>query len=260
MTTYKSPLVQQNWEKWFENRDNDAANELIKSYHYLVVFHVDRIAINLPQSVSRDDLESYALLGLYDAMKKFEADRQLKFDTYASFRIRGSIIDGLRKEDWLPRTLREKTKQVNTVSEELEQQLHREPSSEEIAEKIGHITAIEVETIINDAFVSNVLSIEGKRNSQSEEIDDNIGYYIPDDETPLPDDYILNLEFKEELAQKIRMLNDTEQMVIGLFYFDELTMTEIGEVLELTTSRISQIHKSSIFKLRHTLEKMSQTD
>src|SRR5699024_9084724 len=92
-------------------------------YHHLVLFHVERISINLPQSVSWDDLESYALQGLYDALKKFEPERQLKFDTYASFRIRGSIIDGLRKEDWLPRTLRDKAKKIDGISEKLEQQL-----------------------------------------------------------------------------------------------------------------------------------------
>lgn len=194
-------------------------------------------------------------MGLFDALKKFEPQRQLKFDTYASFRIRGSIIDGLRKEDWLPRSLREKTKQIESISEQLEQALQRAPSSLEIAEKLG-LTATEVETIINDAFVSNVLSIESKVNSHSENMDDNLGYSIPDETIPLPDDHMLNMELKKELSEKIRALNKNEQMVVSLFYNDELTMTEIGDVLELTTSRISQIHKSAIFKLRKSLEKI----
>ena len=222
----------------------------------MVLFHVERISINLPQSVSWDDLESYALQGLYDALKKFEPERQLKFDTYASFRIRGSIIDGLRKEDWLPRTLRDKAKKIDGISEKLEQQLQREPTSEEIASAIGGLTAHEVETIINDAFVSHVLSIDSKSNNQSEDTDDNTGYHIPDDNILLPDDYIVKEEFAAELAQKIKSLNQNEQMIISLFYFDELTMTEIGDVLGLTTSRISQIHKSAIFKLRHILQEI----
>src|SRR5690625_4267661 len=252
----KSSVEEELWNRWIQANDRDAANELIKKYTYLVMFHVERIATHLPSNVHKDDLISLAYMGLFDAIKRFEPNRDLKFDTYASFRIRGSIIDGLRKEDWLPRTLRDKAKQIDVISEKLEQQLQREPTSEEIASEIGGLTAHEVETIINDAFVSHVLSIDSKSNNQSEDTDDNTGYHIPDDNTLLPDDHILKEEFAAELAQKIQSLNQNEQMIISLFYYDELTMTEIGNVLGLTTSRISQIHKSAIFKLRHILQEI----
>lgn len=219
---------------------------------YLVNFHVERIAINLPSNVSRSDLESFALMGLFDAIKKFEPDRELKFDTYASFRVRGSIIDGLRREDWLPRLLRDKIKRIEAVSQELLQELHRTPSSTEIAERIGS-SKEEVETIVRDSLFSNVLSIESRPSHHSDEYEEGIGSSIPDESSPTPDEHLLNNELKEELTEGINMLNGNEKHVISLFYHEEFTMTEIGEVLSLTTSRISQIHKTALFKLRKSL-------
>lgn len=222
---------------------------------YLVNFHVDRMAYTLPSSINKDDLQSFALMGLLDAINKFEPKRNLKFDTYASFRIRGSIIDGLRKEDWLPRTLREKSKQIEQVTEELEQLLQRPPSSSEIARKLD-ITPEEVETIIQDSLFANILSIEQKPKDSSNELKDGIGYTVPDEKVTLPDEHIFQMELRKELSQSIKLLNENEQLIISLFYHDELTMTEIGEVVGLTTSRISQIHKRALFKLKKSLEKL----
>lgn len=250
-----SPQENKLWKNWLEKNDNDAANELVKNYMYLVSFHVERIAVNIPHYVNREELESFALMGLYDALKKFEPDRELKFDTYASFRIRGSIIDGLRKEDWLPRLLREKSKQIEQVTQELIQELQRMPTSSEIAKKMN-MTAEEVETIVSDSLFANVLSIDNQMNHDNDETGEGTGYEIPDRSSITPDEHVLNIELKEELIEGIKVLNDNEKNVISLFYHDELTMTEIGDVLDLTTSRISQIHKNAIFKLRKTLEKI----
>ncbi|RDW19505.1 FliA/WhiG family RNA polymerase sigma factor [Oceanobacillus arenosus] len=255
MTTNDTPIEQEHWNNWIMYRSNDAANELIIHYMYLVNFHVERIASNVPKSVSRDDIKSLGLLGLYDALKKFDPSRDLKFDTYASFRIKGSILDGLRKIDWLPRSLREKTKKVDQATLELEQALQRQPSSQEIADTLG-ISSQEVESIVSDSLYANVLSIEEKSKNGSEGLKEGIGYSIPDDEAILPDTMLLQGEWKEELVAGIKALNKNEQMIVSLFYFDELTFTEIGQVLDLTTSRISQIHKKAIFKLKNTLTKI----
>ncbi|WP_106497602.1 FliA/WhiG family RNA polymerase sigma factor [Lentibacillus sp. Marseille-P4043] len=255
MTANKSPLEQKLWHNWVENKDNDAANELIQNYMYLVSFHVERIASHLPSNVSKDDIKSFGLMGLFDALKKFDPNRDLKFDTYASFRIRGAIIDGLRKEDWLPRSIREKTKKIEKVSVELEQKLHRSPTSEEIATKVG-LEAREVETLIRDTLFANVLSIEDKPKEATNEHKEGIGYILPDEASVLPDEQMMQSELNQELAQGIKSLNENEQMVISLFYHEELTLTEIGHVLGLTTSRISQIHRKAIFKLRNTLQKI----
>ncbi|MFZ3576631.1 FliA/WhiG family RNA polymerase sigma factor [Virgibacillus sp. DJP39] len=256
MNTDNSPLEKELWDKWLSDQDSDSANELIKNYLYLVNFHVERIASHLPKNVSKDDLKSFGLLGLYDALKKFETSRDLKFDTYASFRIRGAIIDGLRKEDWLPRSIREKTKKIEQVSQYLEQKYQRKPSSSEIAKELN-MTALEVETNTMDSLFANVLSIEEKPKDGFNDHKEGIGYSITDNDTSVsPDGHLLTKEIKKELVTSIKSLNENEQMVISLFYNEELTLTEIGQVLELTTSRISQIHKKAIFKLRNTLAKM----
>ncbi|WP_174880391.1 sigma-70 family RNA polymerase sigma factor, partial [Metabacillus niabensis] len=125
------------WQKWINLRDTHAGNVLIKKYMPLVSYHVQRISVGLPKSVSKDDLMSLGLFGLYDALEKFDPNRDLKFDTYASFRVRGAIIDGLRKEDWLPRSSREKAKKVEATIDKLEQKHLRNVSSKEIANELG---------------------------------------------------------------------------------------------------------------------------
>lgn len=194
-------------------------------------------------------------MGLLDALYKFEPERDLKFHTYASFRIRGAIIDGLRKEDWLPRTLRDKAKQIEAVTVELEQELQRVPTAKEIAQQIG-VTESEVEEIVKDSLYANILSIESKQPDHQAQQTETIAYSIIDEQTKTPEQQLLSLEINDELMKGIQKLSDNEQLVISLFYHDELTMTEIGEVLSLTTSRISQIHKRAIFKLRKILKKV----
>ena len=137
MKSGNSLLEDKLWNDWITNKSSEAANELIVNYMYLVNFHAERISSQLPKSVSKEDVKSLGLLGLYDALKKFDPTRDLKFDTYASFRIRGSIIDGLRKEDWLPRSIREKAKKVEQAAEQYEQKHPREATAGEIAEMLG---------------------------------------------------------------------------------------------------------------------------
>lgn len=240
------------WKNWKENQDADAANQLIEKYMYLVHFHSERISTHLPSNVDKDDIKSLGMLGLYDAMKKFEPERELKFETYASFRIRGAIMDGLRKEDWLPRSIREKTKKVEQAQARLEQVMQREATAQEIAKETG-MTVQEVEETIQNSLFANVLSIEEERKESEQE---GGGYSIEDESSPLPEQKLLEKEIKKELIQGIKSLNEKEQTVISLFYNEELTLTEIGYVLNLSTSRISQIHKRAIFKLRKTLGKL----
>ncbi|WP_382397073.1 FliA/WhiG family RNA polymerase sigma factor [Lentibacillus salinarum] len=254
MATSESPLVQSLWKQWLESNDESAANELIDHYMYLVSFHVERISSHLPANVSKDDLNSFGMIGLYDALTKFQHTRELKFDTYASFRIRGAIMDGLRKEDWLPRSIRDKTKKVEQASQELEQTYQRQPTSEEIAEKAG-MSVDEVEESVRHTLVANLLSIEEKPTQESE-YKEGVGHTVPDHLSVQPDEYMLQSELKNELVESMQSLNQNEQLVVSLFYHQELTLTEIGQVLELTTSRISQIHRKAIFKMRQSLRKI----
>lgn len=122
------------WKSWTESKDPQAGDLLMRKYIPLVNYHVQRIGAGIPKNISREELKSLGMMGLFDALNKFDYSRELKFDTYASFRVRGAIIDGLRKEDWLPRSSREKAKKLETKIEELEQKLMRHASAEEIAE------------------------------------------------------------------------------------------------------------------------------
>ena len=241
------------WQNWVNSREAQAGDFLVKKYMPLVSYHVQRIAVNLPRNVSRDDLHSLGLIGLYDALEKFDPTRDLKFDTYASFRIRGAILDGLRKEDWLPRNTREKAKRIESAIEKLEQRLMRNATIQEISGELN-MSEEEVQSVMNEHFFANILSIDEKQNEQDDK--EGHSFVIKDERADIPDEKIAKDELIREMTAMISELNDKEQLVISLFYKEELTLTEIGQVMNLSTSRISQIHSKAIFKLRHALEKV----
>lgn len=240
------------WQRWIESRDSEAGDLLVKKYMPLVSYHVQRISVGLPKNVCRDELRSLGLLGLLDALEKFDPNRDLKFDTYASFRVRGAIIDGLRKEDWLPRSTREKAKKLEATIENLEQKYLRKVSVKEVAEAL-ELDEQEVYKTMNEHFFANVLSIDEQPLDQEDS--EVKSFVIKDDKAELPEEKVLQQELIEELTTVISQLNENEQLVLSLFYKDELTLTEIGHILNLSTSRISQIHSKALFKLRQILEK-----
>ncbi|MFE8699101.1 FliA/WhiG family RNA polymerase sigma factor [Cytobacillus sp. FJAT-54145] len=242
------------WEKWVTTRDSHAGNLLVKKYMSLVSYHVQRISVGLPRNVSRDDLRSLGMIGLYDALEKFDPTRDLKFDTYASFRIRGAIIDGLRKEDWLSRSTREKSKRIEAAIEKLEQKYMRTVSAKEIALELN-LTEEEVYTTMNEYFFANILSIDEQPNEQDEK--EGQSFVLKDDKAEIPEEKVMKDELIQEMANMISSLNEKEQLVLSLFYQEELTLTEIGQVMDLSTSRISQIHSKAIFKLRQSLKKIN---
>ncbi|MBD8025746.1 FliA/WhiG family RNA polymerase sigma factor [Ureibacillus sp. Re31] len=237
------------WNRWLNDRDPHAGNMLIKKYKPLVSYHVQRIGAGVPKNVSRDDLMSLGMMGLFDALNKFDINRDLKFDTYASFRVRGAIIDGLRKEDWLPRSAREKAKKMEAQIEKLEQQLMRHATPEELAQYMD-LPIEEVYQTVQEHFFSNVLSINEQQDQEELE---GKAFVIRDNQTKTPEQEAVHAELISDLERNIKKLNDKEQLVLSLFYTEELTLTEIGEILELSTSRISQIHSKALFKLRKCL-------
>ncbi|MDQ0161760.1 FliA/WhiG family RNA polymerase sigma factor [Bacillus alveayuensis] len=241
------------WEKWIQSRDAQAGDMLMKKYLPLVRYHVGRISIGLPKNVDKEDLLSLGMYGLYDALEKYDPKRDLKFDTYATFRIRGAILDGLRKEDWLPRSSREKAKKVEAMIEKLEQKYLRNVTPDEVAKELN-MTTEEVIQVVNENFFSNVLSIDEHLHDQED--GENVKILIKDEKTKTPEELILENELFEQLSELISQLNEKEQMVISLFYKEGLTLTEIGQVLGLSTSRISQIHSRALFKLKSVLEKL----
>ncbi|KXH80005.1 FliA/WhiG family RNA polymerase sigma factor [Sporosarcina sp. HYO08] len=238
------------WKLWIHNRDSEAGDFLARKYTPLVTYHVQRIGSGLPANISRSELMSLGYQGLFDALTKFDPSRDLKFDTYASFRIRGSIIDGLRKEDWLPRSLREKSKRLEEEKMKLEQQLMRHATVYEIADHMN-VSSEEVEQTIQEQYFSNVLSVDEQINEGSE--DDPKTFVIEDEHEKTPEQQLVMDELVGDLAIMIERLTENEQIVLNLFYSDEMTLTEIGEILSLSTSRISQIHSKALTKLRKML-------
>lgn len=242
---------QQYWHRWVNDRDEHAGDILAKKYLPLVNYHVQRISVNLPKSVNRDDIRSLGLMGLFDALEKFDLSRDLKFETYASFRIRGAIMDGLRKEDWLPRSTREKAKLIEATIEKLEQKRMRKISVNEVAAELG-LTEDEVNSVSNENFFANILSMDEQPKDQSEETQT---FVVKDERALTPEEALLKKETLSEIERQIQTLGEKEQLVLDLFYHKELTLTEIGHILNLSTSRISQIHSRALFKLRNVLQK-----
>jgi RNA polymerase sigma factor FliA len=250
------PIIkeQQNiWELWLNEQDPQAGEALVKMYTPLVSYHVQRIAVGLPKNVSKDELYSLGMMGLFDALNKFDPSRDLKFDTYASFRIRGAILDGLRKEDWLPRGTREKAKKIEATIEMLEQRYMRTVTAEEVAACLD-MSVEEVTQTMNEHFFANVLSID----EQNHDTDEKESYVqsLTDKNELTPEEILLKDELIQQLSEEIKKLTEKEQLVLSLFYKEELTLTEIGEVMNLSTSRISQIHSKAIYKLRKLLKRM----
>ncbi|RSK27052.1 FliA/WhiG family RNA polymerase sigma factor [Bacillus sp. HMF5848] len=240
------------WHKWIESRDPEAGDVLIKWYMPLVTYHVQRIAANVPKSISIEELKSLGMAGLLDALEKFDVTRELKFDTYASFRIRGAIIDGLRKEDWMSRTTREKVKRIEATTEKLEQAYMRSVSPSEVAMELN-MKEDEVISIMNESIFANVLSMDDLPVDDDQQERHNIS--LKDNNMPTPEEEVINGEKHHELAAGIKKLNEKEQIVLSLFYNEELTLTEIGQVLQLSTSRVSQIHSKALYKLKDILKK-----
>lgn len=238
------------WNLWRTTKDPTAADALIRYYEPIVQYHVSRIRVNLPKHIHIDDLFSNGYMGLYDALLKFDVKRDLKFDTYASFRVRGAILDGLRKEDRMPRSLREKSKKVEATIERLEQEQMRSITLDEVALALD-MPPEEVGRVLNEGFLSTILSLddEGHRNDQS----DLIRNQVREKKQAEPEFNLLKKESIDGLVNHLLTLNEKEQLVISLFYYEELTLTEIGQVMGISTSRVSQIHSKALFKLKKGL-------
>lgn len=238
------------FHRWINEQDEAAGNELVKKYIPLVNIIVEKIYKKLPTSVQKEELVSLGYIGLYEALKKFNPNLNLKFETYASFRIRGSILDGLRKEDWLPRTKRERTKKIETIIRSLEQKYLRKVTPEEIAKEAG-ITIDEVNTLLDENYYANVLSIDDKFQRNN----DNEGSFdIHDVKSETPEERVIHTERIQELAASIKQLTEKEQLILSLHYTEGMTFTEIGQILDLSTSRISQLHSRTLKKLRTYLQ------
>lgn len=226
-------------------------DRLIAQYMPLVKHVVGRIMVNLPEAIDQDDLLSQGYIGLLQAFEKYDASRGIKFETFAIPRIRGAVLDELRNQDWLPRSLRQKTKAIERAMERLENELGRPAGDEEIAKSMD-LPVEEVRQTLADANVM-VLSLDYVL-SPDDEGGTPLESLVPDKEGKSPTHRMEQKELKEALAQAIEALPPREKLLIGLYYQEGLTMKEIGKVLEVTEARVCQLHAQAVMRIRLKLQ------
>jgi RNA polymerase sigma factor FliA len=244
--------TQQLWLDFRRTGDQKIRDRLILTYAPLVKYVAGRLGSGLPAHVDEGDLVSYGLLGLIGAIERYDPSRDVKFETYAMARIKGQIIDELRSMDWVPRSVRARARNIERAIGELEARLGRAPTDEEIAKKLG-ITEEELEESLGEISRSSIAALDelwtvsgsGGGGDQVALIDT-----IEDEGAPDPQGTLSVTEQKEALADAIARLPEREKLVVTLYYYEELTLREIGEVLGVTESRVSQLHTKAILRLK----------
>lgn len=235
--------------------DIEKRNERIIEYLPLVKFVANRIAGRLPSHVEVDDLINAGIIGLIDALKKFDATLKIKFKTYAEFRIKGAILDELRALDWVPRSTRQKASRLEKAYAELEQRLGRSASDAEMM-AFMQIEQKEFDHLVSDARGVALISLDELRSDNDENFERNLLEYLADPEGLSPAESLNLDQIYRIVANTIDQLPEKERLVISLYYYEELTMKEIGEIMSITESRVSQIHTKAILRLRGRLVKV----
>jgi len=236
------------WKQYAETRNPAVREKLILEYAYLVKYIAGRLNIYFGQNVEYDDLVGFGIFGLIDAIDKFDMGKGVKFETYASLRIRGAIIDSIRELDWVPRSLRQKNKELEKIYWEIENQLGHSASDKDVADKLG-VSLDEFYKLLNDVNLSSMISLE-EFLEQNYEIGVEPTTKNKDDR---PESYVELNEIKEILGEAIDKLPEKEKKVISLYYFEELTLKEISAIMNVSESRISQLHTKAVLRLRGKL-------
>lgn len=238
------------WSEYKLNETPKMRDALIVHYSPLVKYVAGRVAVGLPQNVEQADLVSYGMFGLIDAIDKFEPDRGFKFETYAISRIKGAILDELRSIDWVPRSVRSKVRQIEKAYAKLEARHHRAPSDEELSTELRWTDeqlqqAFTQISQVGMAALDEILAVGGDRGESV-----TLGDTIADTSTHGPMGAFEAAETRQLLAQSINDLPEREKIVLTLYYYENLTLQEIGRVLGVTESRVCQIHTKSVLHLR----------
>ena len=239
------------WLRWKEDGDPDARKLLIEHYLPLVEYVSSRMSASLPKNVVKDDLSSHGVMGLIDAIEKFDYKRGLQFETYASWRIRGAVIDGLRHGDWVPRSVRDKAKKMEDAYAILEQRHLRTATDEEVCDYLN-ISQKEFQHMLQEVAVTAICSLEDP--IREEESETRLSLLV-DDKALNPEYKAHEMYLKETLMLGLERLTDKERTVVSLFYYEDLSLSEIAEVMSLSPSRISQLHSKAILRLRGALAK-----
>ncbi len=253
-TNVKAIELRDLWRRYKASGDERARERLVVAYSPLVKYVSGRMASGLPAHVEEADLISYGLVGLISAIERFELAREIKFETYALPRIKGAIIDELRSLDWVPRSVRARAREIERANVKLEGRFQRAPTDEEMASELG-MTMQE----FNDALVqisNSTIAALDELWSISDTSGDQVSLLdtLQDPGAPDPAQVMDASELKDRVADAIARLPEREKLVIALYYYENLTLREIGEVLGVTESRISQLHTKAVLRLRSRLQ------
>jgi RNA polymerase sigma factor for flagellar operon FliA len=242
------------WKKYKSTGDRHARERLVLAYSPLVKYVAGKMGSGLPSYVDDADLISYGLTGLISAIERFEPSREIKFETYAMSRIKGSIIDELRSMDWVPRSVRMRAREFERANAKLEHKLHRAPTDQELADELG-VTPEElqehIQQISNSAVIAldELWSVSDSSGGQVSLLDT-----IEDPNAADPEKSFDAVNVKEQIAEAIGRLPEREKLVVALYYYENLTLREIGEVLGVTESRVSQLHTKAVLRLKSRLQ------
>lgn len=238
------------WDEYSRNKSQDLREKIILEYAPLVKVVAGRLSMYLGYNVEYEDLVSYGIFGLIDAIDKYDAKKEVKFETYASLRIRGAILDQIRKMDWIPRTIRQKQKKIETAIKEIEDSNGRCATEEEIAGNLG-ISMEEYAEWQSQMKITNVVSLNEYMEQGSEVPNEKVS----SKHFSAPEAVVEENELKETLKDALNLLTEKERKVVLLYYYEELTLKEISNILEVSESRISQLHTRALQKMKDKLGK-----
>ena len=236
------------WDEYSKRRNPDLYEKIIIEYAGLVKLVAGRLSMYLGHNVEYDDLVGYGTFGLIDAIDKFDLSKGYKFETYASLRIRGAILDQIRKMDWIPRSIRQKQRKIDTAYQALETRYGRSVTDEDVAEELN-LTIEELENWQSQTNITNIISLDEFLEQGSESKTEK--YFSTNFDQP--ERIIEQKELKEVLARTLDTLTEKEKRVIVLYYYEDLTLKEISKILEVSESRISQLHTKALQKLKAKL-------
>jgi RNA polymerase sigma factor for flagellar operon FliA len=244
------------WRRYKQEGDAGARERLVVAYSPMVKFVAGRLGAGLPSHVDDADLISYGLMGLIGAIERFEPERGIKFETFAMTRIRGAIIDELRSLDWVPRSVRSRAREIEAAQSKLEHELQRAPTEGELASKLG-LDEGELQSALLEIANSSVYALD-ELWTVSDASGDQVSLLdtIKDPRADDPQESLDSSEIKDRLTSAIASLPEREQLVVALYYYENLTLREIGEVLGVTESRVSQLHTKSVMRLKSHLQQV----
>ena len=232
----------------------ESRRELVNIYARIVKYVAGRMAIGLPHYVEFNDLISAGLLGLIQAIDNFDHQRGIKFETYAIPRIRGSILDELRSQDWFPRSLRRKAKQLEEAYSNLEVKLGRPATDAEVARELA-IGLEELDSMVGEVSIATIMSLDADTSGDDSDQSSSLGEFLADPKTDDIEQVLAKQEMKDLIGKRMAELPEKEQLVLVLYYYEELTLKEIGEILDVTESRVCQIHTKAILRLKGKIQR-----